>query len=49
MKLKGLTKETLMGELDPLLSLPAYQLALPFSPQAWSTILLCQTLTDTTL
>jgi len=48
-KIKGLTKETLMGELDPLLSPPAYQLALPLSPQAWSTLLLCQTLTDTTL
>jgi hypothetical protein len=48
-KIKGLTKEVLMGELDPLLSLPAYQLALPFSPQAWSNLLLCRTLTDTTL
>jgi hypothetical protein len=31
----GLTKETLMGELDPLLSIPNYQLALPLSRQAW--------------
>jgi hypothetical protein len=48
LKVKGLTKETLMGELDPLLSLPAYQLALPLSPQAWRQTLLCQTLTGTT-
>lgn len=44
---KGLTKEALMGELDPLLSLPAYQLALPFSRQAWREMTLCQGLGDT--
>ena len=49
LKIKGLTKETLMGELDPLISLPAYQLALPLSPQTWREVLLCQTLADTTL
>lgn len=49
LKIKGLTKEALMGELDPLLSLPAYQLALPFTPQAWREIMLCQTVADTTL
>ncbi|RPH69639.1 transposase, partial [bacterium] len=38
---QGLTKEALMGELDPLLSIPAYQLALPFSPQAWRAMALC--------
>jgi hypothetical protein len=32
---KGLSKETLMGELDPLTAIPAYQLTLPWSPQAW--------------
>jgi hypothetical protein len=46
---KGLTKEILIGELDPLVSIPAYQLALPFSRQAWREILLCQNLTGTTL
>jgi hypothetical protein len=46
---RGLTKEALLGELDPLTTLPAYQLALPFSRQAWREILLCQDLTDTTL
>ncbi len=44
----GLTKEVLMGELDPLLSVPAYQLALPFSREAWRQLLACQ-LTGTTL
>jgi hypothetical protein len=46
---KGLTKAVMMGELDPLTSLPAYQLALPFSRQAWREMLLCQDLTGTTL
>lgn len=32
---KGLTKTDLMGELTPFASLPVYQLALPFTPQAW--------------
>ena len=46
---KGLTKEALIGELDPLVSIPAYQLALPFSRQAWREMTLCQSLTGTTL
>ncbi len=46
---KGLTKEALIGELDPLLSFPGYQLALPFSRQAWREMSLCQSLTGTTL
>jgi hypothetical protein len=46
---KGLTKETLMGELDPLNSLPAYQLGLPFSRQAWREIATCEQLSGTTL
>ena len=45
----GLTKAVLMGELDPLLSLPAYQLALPFSPQACRELQLCDQLAGTTL
>lgn len=44
---RGLTKETLMGELDPLTTLPAYQLALPFSLQAWRETLTCQAMGDT--
>jgi hypothetical protein len=47
--IKGLTQEALLGELDPLLSLPVYQLALPFTPQAWREFMLCQTVGDTTL
>jgi hypothetical protein len=46
---RGLTKEALMGELDPLTTLPVYQMALPFSLQAWREALTCQTLGDTTL
>lgn len=47
---RGLTKEALMGELGPLISLPSYQLALPFSPQARREYLLCQDLSgDMTL
>jgi len=46
---KGLSKEVLLGELDPLTSIPYYQLALPFSPQAWREMLLCGDLTATTL
>jgi hypothetical protein len=45
---KGLSVETLMGELDPLTAIPAYQLALPWSRQAWRESLLCQELGDTT-
>jgi transposase len=32
---QGLTKADLTGELAPLIALPAYQLALPFSRAAW--------------
>ena len=46
---KGLSKETLMGELDPLTIIPAYQLALPWSRQAWRENVLCLGLGDTTL
>jgi transposase len=45
---RGLTKEALMGELDPLTTLPVYQLPLPFSLQAWRETLTCQELGDTT-
>jgi transposase len=46
---KGLTQEALMGELFPLMAFPNYQLALPFSPQAWREMSLCQVLSGTTL
>jgi transposase-like protein len=46
---QGLTKTDLMGELGPLIALPAYQLALPFSRAAWREMTLCDNLTDTTL
>jgi transposase len=46
---QGLTKTDLMGELGPLIALPAYQLALPFSRAAWREMMLCNNLTDTTL
>jgi len=46
---QGLTKIDLMGELSPLIALPAYQLALPFSRDAWREMTLCNNLTDTTL
>jgi hypothetical protein len=38
-----------MGELSPLLVLPAYQLALPFSRSAWREMAMCNDLTGTTL
>ena len=46
---QGLTKADLTGELGPLITLPAYQLALPFSRAAWREITLCDILTGTTL
>ena len=46
---QGLTKANLMGELGPLIALPAYQLALPFSRTAWREMMLCESLTGTTL
>jgi len=44
----GLTKADLMGELSPLVTLPAYQLALPFSPSTWREMLSANALTGTT-
>ena len=38
---QGLTKAALMGELSPLVGLPAYQLALPFSRSTWREIMMC--------
>jgi transposase InsO family protein len=46
---QGLTKAKLMGELEPLIALPFYQLALPFSLDAWREVILCNELTGTTL
>ena len=46
---QGLTAAALMGELSPLLVLPAYQLALPFSRAAWRQMTMCNNLTGTTL
>jgi transposase-like protein len=46
---QGLTKAELMGELGPLVALPAYQLALPFSRATWREIMICGNLTGTTL
>jgi transposase len=47
--IQGLSKSELMKELTPLVTLPMYQLALPFSPDAWREIMLCDNLTGTTL
>jgi transposase len=41
LRVKGLTKEALMGELYWPASLPAYQMALPLSAKAWREMLLC--------
>jgi hypothetical protein len=46
--IQGLTESNLMGELAPLVTLPIYQLALPFTPEAWREIMLCADLTGTT-
>ena len=45
----GLTKNDLMGELCPFLSMPVYQLALPFSVAEWRQLILANDLTGTTL
>jgi hypothetical protein len=45
---RGPTKPALMGELSPLMTYPAYQLALPFSPSAWREMILANNLTGTT-
>jgi hypothetical protein len=47
--IRGLTTSDLMGELHPLDTLPAYQLALPFSRSTWRQMTLCEDLTGTTL
>lgn len=47
--IRGLTKADLMGELNPLLTLPEYQLSLPFTPETWREMILCDDLTGTTL
>jgi hypothetical protein len=46
---QGLTKIDLMGELGHLLTLPAYQLALPFTHEAWRQLEYTHALADTTL
>lgn len=47
--IQRLTKSSLMGELAPMVTLPVYQLALPFTPEAWREMMLCNDLTGTTL
>jgi transposase-like protein len=44
----GLTTAALMGELSPFISLPVYQLALPFSPAQWRQMTLANDLAGTT-
>ena len=46
---QGLTKTDLMGELGHLLALPAYQLALPLTQEAWRQLEYARVLTGTTL
>jgi transposase InsO family protein len=46
---QGLTNTDLMGELGQLLALPAYQLALPFTQEAWRQLEYTRTLAGTTL
>ena len=45
---QGLTKTDLMGELGDLLALPTYQLALPFTHEAWRQLEYARTLAGTT-
>ena len=45
---RGLTHSDLVGELSPLIALPAYQLALPFSPSTWREMMFANALTGTT-
>ena len=45
---QGLTKTDLMGELGHLLSLPVYQLALPFTHEAWRQVEYTRVLAGTT-
>jgi hypothetical protein len=46
---QGFTKAELMGELAVLQALPNYQLALPFSLEAWRQLVYAHNLTGTTL
>jgi len=46
---KGLSKIDLMAELAPFARLPVYQLALPFSPEAWRNMELARISGGTTL
>jgi len=46
---QGLTKAELMGELAALQALPIYQIALPFSWEAWRQVEYTRLLTGTTL
>jgi transposase len=45
---RGLSKSDLVGELSPLIALPVYQLALPFSPSTWREMMFANALTGTT-
>jgi transposase len=47
-EVKGLTKTDLMGELTPFARFPVYQLALPFSRQAWRDMELSRMMGGTT-
>ena len=42
--IKGITHQDLMGEMSPILTLPVFQLALPFSWDEWRLTRLCGTL-----
>lgn len=42
--IQGITPEALMGEMGPLVGLPAFQLALPFTQDEWRMVRLCDTL-----
>jgi transposase len=42
--IQGITRTALMGELGPLVNLPAFQLALPMTWEAWRVLRLCDTL-----
>jgi hypothetical protein len=44
---QGLSKTDLMGELAGLVALPAYQLALPFTPEAWRQLEYARTMAGT--
>ncbi|MFL5699241.1 MAG: hypothetical protein ACJ797_19335 [Ktedonobacteraceae bacterium] len=46
---QGVSKAELMGELAVLQALPIYQLALPFSLEAWRQLEYAHNLTGTTL